>query len=160
MVSYIPALCLLLLSSSISGLSTSSRCRCTYFDHQPCWPSESNFSSLASQISQPLINPVPPASVCYPVSSPSGNCTEFQDNQFDGNWRSDQSGSMQAPNFETFVFRNGSISACYANTTLGVPCTQGSVPIFGVDARSVADIQAAVKFAVKYNLRLAVKNTG
>jgi hypothetical protein len=46
------------------------------------------------------------------------------------------------------------------NTTLGVPCEQGSVPIVGVDARSVGDIQAAVKFAVEHNLRLVVKNTG
>lgn len=58
------------------------------------------------------------------------------------------------------MFNNGSISACYTNTTLGVPCTQGSVPVIGVDARSASDIQAAVKFAVKHNLRLAVKNTG
>jgi hypothetical protein len=67
---------------------------------------------------------------------------------------------MEWINFETFVFNNGSISACYTNTTLGVPCTQGSVPVIGVDARSASDIQAAVKFAVKHNLRLAVKNTG
>jgi hypothetical protein len=67
---------------------------------------------------------------------------------------------MQSPNFESFIFNNGSISACYLNTTLGVPCQQGSVPIIGVDARSVSDIQAAVKFAANHNLRLAVKNTG
>lgn len=157
MILPIAILHLLSLASSISGL-TSSQCRCTY--DQPCWPNKSDFLALASQVSQPLIHPVPPASVCYPVSDPSGNCTEFQDNQFDGNWRSNQSGSMQSPNFESFIFKNGSISACYANTTLGVPCTQGSVPIIGVDAQSVGDIQAAVKFAVKHNLRLVVKNTG
>jgi len=67
---------------------------------------------------------------------------------------------MQHPNFESFIFDNGSISACYLNTTLGVPCQQGSVPIAGVDARSVGDIQAAVKFAVQHNLRLVVKSTG
>jgi hypothetical protein len=135
-----------------------SRCRCTY--GQSCWPSTSNFSTLASEVSQPLIQPLPPASVCYPVASPSGNCTDFQENRFDGNWRSDQPGSMQSPNFESFTFKNGSISACYANTTLDVPCTQGSIPVIGVDARSVADIQAAVKFVTEYNLRLVVKNTG
>ena len=59
-----------------------------------------------------------------------------------------------------YIFDNGSISACYLNTTLGVPCQQGGVPIIGVDARSVGDIQAGVRFAVKHNLRLAVKNTG
>ena len=135
-----------------------SQCRCLY--GQPCWPSSSDFSSLRDQVSQPLIHPVPPASACYPLSHPSGNCTDAQTNRFDGNWRSNQSGSMQLPNFETFTFKNGTISACYMNTTLGVPCEQGSVPIVGVDARSVGDIQAAVKFAVEHNLRLVVKNTG
>lgn len=143
---------------SVTGTLASSQCRCLF--GQNCWPSSSDFSSLEGQISQPLIHPLPPASACYPVSSPSGNCTDVQTNQFDGNWRSNQSGSMQSPNFESFIFNNGSISACYMNTTLGVPCQQGSVPVVGVDARSVSDIEAAVKFAVKHNLRLAVKNTG
>ena len=137
---------------------TSSQCRCLY--GQKCWPNLPDFSSLQSQLTQPLIYPVPPASPCYPLSNPSGNCTNAQTNQFDGNWRSDQSGSMQSPNFDTFIFKNGSISACYMNTSLGVPCDQGSVPIIGVDARSVGDIQAAVNFTVKHNLRLTIKNTG
>jgi hypothetical protein len=136
----------------------SPQCRCVY--GQSCWPSIQDFSALAFQLSQPLIYPVPTASECYPVSNPSGNCTNVQDNQFDGNWRSNRSGSMQTPNLESFTFDNGSISACYLNTSLGIPCTQGSVPVIGVDARSVSDIQVAVKFAVKHNLRLAVKNTG
>ena len=137
---------------------TSSQCRCLY--GQPCWPSQSEFSLLQNQLSQPLIHPVPPASPCYPLSHPSVNCADARRNQFNGNWRSNQSGSMQSPNFETFVFDNGSISACYMNTTLGVPCGQGSVPNVGVDARSVGDIRVAVKFSVKNHLRLAVKNTG
>jgi|SRR5882762_1196331 hypothetical protein len=144
--------------ASISVGQVSSRCRCLY--GQRCWPKASDFALLESQISQPLIHPVPPASACYPISSPSGNCSDLQVNQFDGNWRSNQSGSMQSPNFESFIFKNGSISACYLNTTLGVPCQQGNVPIVGVDARSPSDIQAAVKFAANHNLRLAVKNTG
>lgn len=145
------------LASSTWGFA-SSRCRCIY--GQACWPSTSDFSQLASQVSQPLIYPVPPASACYPVSNPSGDCTDVQENQFNGNWRSNQSGSMESPALETFTFTNGSISACYINTTLGVPCTQGSVPVIGVDVRSVPDIQAAVSFATRYNLRLVVKNTG
>ena len=146
--------------SAVATLASaaSPQCRCLY--GQKCWPAPSDFSSLEAQISQPLIYPLPPASACYPISDPSGNCTDVQTNQLDGNWRSDQSGSMQSPNFESFIFDNGSISACYLNTTLGVPCQQGSVPIIGVDARSVGDIQAGVRFAVKHNLRLAVKNTG
>jgi hypothetical protein len=67
---------------------------------------------------------------------------------------------MTFPYFETFIFQNGTISGCYFNTTLGFPCGQGSVPPVGVDARTVQDVQAAVKFASKHNLRLVVKNTG
>lgn len=67
---------------------------------------------------------------------------------------------MQNTNFETFIFHNDTISACYLNTTLGIPCGQGSVPPIGVDARSENDIQAAVNFAKQHNLKLVVKGTG
>ncbi|KAG5652218.1 hypothetical protein H0H81_005800 [Sphagnurus paluster] len=67
---------------------------------------------------------------------------------------------MQAPNFETYIFGNGTIDACYLNTTLSYPCGKGSVPPVGVEARSIADIQAAVRFAAEHNLRLVIKNTG
>jgi hypothetical protein len=133
-------------------------CRCLSW--QPCWPTTADFAQLQSQLSVPLIRPLPPESACYPPSNPSGNCSEVLSMTSDGIWRSDQPGSMQAPNWETFVFRNGTIQACYLNTTLGVPCGQGSVPIIGVDARTVEDVQAAVNFSVVHNLRLVIKNTG
>lgn len=133
-------------------------CRC--LSNDPCWPSSSAFAELAAQVSQPLLATVPPASACYPASSPSGDCATVQASWEDGNWRSNQSGAMQSPNFETFIFPNGTIDACYRNTSLGVPCDQGSVPVVGVDARSPGDVQAAVKFAAANNLRVAVKNTG
>ncbi|KAH7920246.1 FAD-binding domain-containing protein [Leucogyrophana mollusca] len=150
---------LLLTASTVLALNQSSpRCRCLYGD--ACWPSTSDFSSLQSQISQPLIYPTPTASACYPLSSPSGNCTDIQANWYNGTWRADRPGSMDITNYESFIFRNGSISACYMNTTLGAPCEQGNVPVIGVDARSVGDVQATVKFAVSHNLRVAIKNTG
>jgi len=147
-----------LFVQSIPLGSTTPTCRCVY--GEDCWPSASDFSQLASQVSQPLIHPVPPESACYPPSSPSGNCTAVLQGTFDGNWRSNQSGSMQNTNFESYYFPNGTISACYLDTSLGFPCEQGSVPIVGIDARSVGDIQAGVKFASNHNLRLVVKNTG
>jgi len=132
-------------------------CRCLY--GEPCWPS-SDLPTLASQLSQPLLQPSPPESACYPASNPSGNCTDAVANANDGRWRSDQPGAMQATNFETFMFWNGTIDACYLNSTMGFPCGQGSIPFVGVDARSVEDVQATVKFASNHNLRLVVKNTG
>ncbi|KAF9236141.1 hypothetical protein BU15DRAFT_77241 [Melanogaster broomeanus] len=145
-----------------SGLTTAwpsgSGCLCT--SDQSCWPTISEFDQLQSQVSQPLIYPLPTASACYPISDPSGNCIDVIQNADDGNWRSSMPGSMEAPNFEMFMFKNGTIDACYINTTITGTCGQGSVPVIGVDVRSVADIQAAIGFAVKHNLKLVVKNTG
>ncbi|KAI6096140.1 hypothetical protein F5141DRAFT_1191117 [Pisolithus sp. B1] len=118
------------------------------------------FVVLALVVSQPLIYPVPSASACYPVNDPSGNCTQVVQDWTNGNWRSSMPGSMEAPNFEAFMFKNGTIGACYLNTSLDVPCEQGSVPVIGVDARTPQDIQAAINFVLQYNLKLVVKNTG
>ncbi|KAI0749530.1 FAD-binding domain-containing protein [Daedaleopsis nitida] len=137
--------------------ATTSQCRCLFGD--PCWPSEAEFEALAAQVSQPLVHPIPPASPCY-TSPTSPECATVGSTWIDGIWRADQAGAMQSTNFETFIFPNGTIDACYLNAALGTPCNQGSVSAIGVDARTVEDIQAAVNFAVTHNLRLAVKNTG
>jgi len=134
----------------------SKSCRCTFGSQ--CWPSDSEFQTLASHVSLPLIHPAPPATPCY--NSGSGNCSDVRAGWTNGIWRSDQPGAAEHPNQETYTFPNGSIQACYLDTTLGVPCQQGSVPVIGVDARTPNDIQEAVKFAVKHNLRLVIKNTG
>ncbi|KIJ60446.1 hypothetical protein HYDPIDRAFT_117153 [Hydnomerulius pinastri MD-312] len=141
-----------------AGPPSGFRCLCTY--GQSCWPNASEFSQLQSQVSQPLIHPLPAASACYPASDPSGNCTDVIENWTDGVWRSSIPGAMQTPNFETFMFKNGTIDSCYLNTTLTGTCGQGGVPVIGVDVRSVADVQAAVNFAVNHTLKLVVKNTG
>ena len=67
---------------------------------------------------------------------------------------------MQSINFETYELHKGHISACHLDTTLGIPCGQGSIPPVGVDARSESDVQAAVNFAKQHNLKLVVKGTG
>ena len=155
-----PLLLLFLLGlskSTVQAATVPSGCKCVFGD--PCWPSDGDFAKLAAQVSQPLVHPVPPASPCY-VSANSTECAEVVDRWPDGNWRADQPGSMQATNLETFIFPNGTIEACYLDTTLGVPCGQGSVSVIGVDARTASDIQAAIAFAAEHNLRLVVKNTG
>ncbi|KAF8629481.1 hypothetical protein AX15_003414 [Amanita polypyramis BW_CC] len=148
----------IITATLFSLVTAGSPCKC--LSYQNCWPSASEFSQLASQLSQSLIKPTPPASACYPPSHPSGNCTDVLSHLSDGPQRSNLPGAMQSPNLETYTFDNGTIDACYYNYTLGFPCDQGNIPILGVDARQVSDVQAAVKFSAKYNLRLVVKNTG
>ncbi|KAF9970941.1 hypothetical protein BGZ73_006192 [Actinomortierella ambigua] len=40
------------------------------------------------------------------------------------------------------------------------PCNQGAVSLYAVNASSVADVQATIRFASQHNIRLIVKNTG
>jgi hypothetical protein len=83
-----------------------------------------------------------------------------QANTHNGTWRANLPGALQNLFFEEYIFSNDTISACYLNTTLGIPCEQGTIPPIGVDARSPEDIQAAVRFAKEHNLKVVVKNTG
>ncbi|KAI0044755.1 FAD-binding domain-containing protein [Auriscalpium vulgare] len=42
----------------------------------------------------------------------------------------------------------------------GTTCSQGLVPVFAVNATKAADIQAGVEFALRHNLRVAIKASG
>ncbi|KAF9524366.1 FAD binding domain-containing protein [Crepidotus variabilis] len=137
--------------------SPTSNCRCLY--GQNCWPNDAAFAILSQKLSQPLVHPTPVASPCY-TSSTSSSCAAVQSRYADAIWRSDQPGAYEFQNFETYIQPNGTVDACYLNITLGYPCKQGSIPPLGVDARTPADVQAALSFATTYNLKLVVKNTG
>ncbi|EIW73969.1 FAD-binding domain-containing protein [Coniophora puteana RWD-64-598 SS2] len=158
-----------LLLPSFAVPQAQSRCRCTY--DQPCWPSAAAFAALQTELSQPLLHPVPTAAQCYPSFYPSlspaaaaqaaaQNCAGVVANYTDSRWRAGQPGSMQAPNWEAHVLGNGSIAACFADTGIEGWCAQGGVPVRAVDARTVRDVQAAVRFAGEHGLRMVVKNTG
>ncbi|OSD07957.1 FAD-binding domain-containing protein [Trametes coccinea BRFM310] len=141
------------------------RCRCLY--GYPCWPTEDDFAQLSSRLSRPLIQPTPLAQPCYlpgirsATNGPLKKCSVIAQKWDHGPWRFDHAGAMQDPNFETHTNADGTLHACVLNASLGTGrCEQGSVPVIGVDARTVHDIQAAVKFAAKHYLRLVIKNTG
>ena len=141
-----------------ADVPTPSGCLCT--SDQPCWPSPDTFAALASNLSQPLVYPRPTAWQCYPPSDPAGNCTEVAVNWNNGSWRASQPGALEMANWEPFVFQNGTLEACYLDTSVSGTCGQGRVSVIGVDARTVADVQAAIAFVVQHSLRLVVKNTG
>ena len=65
---------------------------------------------------------------------------------------------MQLTNYEVFIFPNK--TTCYINATWEFHVVREVYHLVGVDARSRTDIQAAVNFARKHNLKLVVKSTG
>ncbi|KAJ3515976.1 hypothetical protein NMY22_g14312 [Coprinellus aureogranulatus] len=158
-LSLLHALVLLAATFHWAGASdvATSRCKCLY--GQSCWPSQQSFDDLQSQLSQPLLRPSPAAFPCY--SEPDSDaCQDVRKNYREGLWRGELPGVMQHTNFNAYIFQNGTISRCPLDHTRGQTCDQGSVPPIGVDARIPEDIQAAVRFAKRYNLKLVIQNTG
>ncbi|CAE6451667.1 hypothetical protein ACGC1H_002457 [Rhizoctonia solani] len=67
-------------------------------------------------------------------------------------WRSDQTGVMQNPLWES--------PGCEIYTPRNVTCGQGSVPVYIVTAFNKYDINKAISFAKKYKRTLVIKSTG
>ena len=127
-----------------------------------CWPSQAQFSQLATRLSQPLINVAPIAKVCFDPFVDEEQCQVVHERFNDGLWRADQPGAAMNSNWEA---SDGMTTSCFAgNATYFAPsngtCEQGRVPVVGVNATRPEDVQEAVKFASEHNLRLVVKNTG
>jgi hypothetical protein len=130
----------------------SARKYCTY--GQSCWPSANTWSAFNSSVSGRLISITPPAAVCHGGLYNESSCAIARANWNVGYWRADQPGASQNTNWE-----NGE-SRCFINEPRETLCEQGRVPVLGVAAENVTDIQTAVEFAAKHNLYLVVKNTG
>lgn len=124
---------------------------CKTFPGDSNWPSDSEWSRLNTSIAGALLRPFPPAAVCY----------------------------LNSPVFDTercnFLLQNASRTTFYlddpvttltqwpqGNTCLAVrnstgTCMQGGFPSYVVNATSVKQVQAAVNFARKHNVRLIIK---
>ncbi|KEP49952.1 FAD-binding domain protein [Rhizoctonia solani 123E] len=132
------------------GLSVQGARRCTSSDS--CWPSTSVWSSFNSSIGGRLVAPHPPAWPCHDPHFDPAACAEAQQNWADSFWRSNQTGAMQALQWDS--------PGCEIDAPRDVPCPQGLVPTYAVAAENAEDVSKAVKFAQKHNLKLVIKNTG
>ncbi|KAG8721079.1 hypothetical protein FRC08_015887 [Ceratobasidium sp. 394] len=119
---------------------------------QECWPSPEVWSSFNASISGRLIAPRPPAWPCHDPNYDEGACGVARANWDDPFWRSNQTGAMQDPVWES--------SGCRINTPRNMTCEQGFVPTYLVAAKDGSDVSKAIVFAGKYRLKLVVKNTG
>ncbi|KAJ7453665.1 FAD-binding domain-containing protein [Mycena galericulata] len=116
------------------------------------YPSAAAWSTFNSTISGRLVEVVPSAKYCE--SLPGSACTDAQ--WTSALFRDTIPGAMNQVNWEQ-GYDLTPPSLCLRN---GTTCGQGDVPVYSVEAETVSDIQAAVKFASTHNLRLAVKSSG
>ncbi|KAJ7472382.1 FAD-binding domain-containing protein [Mycena galericulata] len=141
--------CALFAHSLDAGTSSKS---CRNVPGSPGYPSAAAWSALNSTISGRLVNVVPSAKYCETL--PGGACTDAQ--WTSALFRDTIPGAMNQVNWEQ-GYDLTPPSLCLRN---GTTCGQGDVPVYSVEAETVSDIQAAVKFASTHNLRLAVKSSG
>ncbi|OQV22706.1 putative FAD-linked oxidoreductase [Hypsibius exemplaris] len=142
--------------STSSFDSSNSGCRC--LTGQSCFPSADELSYFNnSLVGGRLILPRPTAWPCYQPHFNADSCTAVENNFTDGFFRASNAGSMQSWNFE-----DDGEKRCPLETAKDshAQCDQGRVPVYGVQAESVSDIQETIRFAANHNLRLFVKSTG
>ncbi|KAJ7452276.1 hypothetical protein FB451DRAFT_1524131 [Mycena latifolia] len=137
----------ILLVTFLSACQAHSKCR--NVPGSAGFPNATAWSALNATVSGRLTPVVPSAKYC--ASLP---CTDAQWSS--GLFRSTIPGAMDQVNFEQGYDLNPP-SLCLRNSTT---CGQGDVPIYSVEAETVQDVQAAVKFAVAHDLRLVVKSSG
>jgi hypothetical protein len=130
----------------------------------PCWPSTSEWTSLNNTISGRLIKTLPVASVCY-RSEPGFNpeaCQSVLSTWTTWPFHSADPASVGDPSLDnacTPIFPNG--TSISGNPNAGKQgCSLGNYPPYVVNATGAEDVQHAVAFAKKWNLRLNIKNTG
>ncbi|KAJ7707672.1 FAD-binding domain-containing protein [Mycena rosella] len=151
------SLLLLLFTASRSScgaleIPLEKRGSCRNVPGSPGYPTAAAWDAFNATISGRLVTVVPSAKFC--TTLPGGACTDAQWSS--AVFRNTIPGAMSGVNFEQ-GYGLTPPSLCLRNATT---CGQGDVPIYSVEAETVEDIQAAVKFASANNLRVAVKASG
>ncbi|XP_024541102.1 uncharacterized FAD-linked oxidoreductase ARB_02478 [Selaginella moellendorffii] len=153
---------LLLLFSTIFSISNfissaqntnASACKCSN-PSESCWPSADAWKALNSSIAGRLLVPIPAALPCYKDTFDNASCSIAMSRWSDPSWRIDQAGAVQYANWE-LLGEDG----CPLNTTAAKngQCRRGNLPEYSVRAATAGDVQAAVRFAAKYRLKLKVR---
>jgi hypothetical protein len=139
------------LCSSVSA-KPAHRHRCKAGD--ACWPSAQEWDAFNSSVAGQLIRSYPSAAVCHADQFSEALCNEAKEHWDDSFWRTSQPGAYAA-----ILWELGQ-DQCFINSTIDTPCGQGLVAQYSLNASSIGDIQAGVRFASEKNLYLVIKNTG
>ncbi|KAL4874369.1 hypothetical protein BJY04DRAFT_212114 [Aspergillus karnatakaensis] len=146
---------LYLLSLILAVGATSTQCRCR--PHESCWPSEEDWVSFNKSINGHLIRLRPVGAVCHGDEYNEEACADVQNNTSSSSWRAAEPGALESTNWEA---SGEDTPDCDVAAPRDSPCRQGRIPLYAALAESAEEIQAAVRFAKRQNLRVAVTNTG
>jgi hypothetical protein len=121
------------------------------------WPGVDTWQRLNSSLSGVLLEPLPPAAVCYKnisQSYDSGHCEVVTESWYQSSFHGQDPVSVAYPNWQDDAclppgLYNGNDS-----------CRPDRFPRYVVNASSVEHVVKTVKFAAENNVRLVVKGRG
>jgi len=113
------------------------------------WPAKAQWRTLNSTVSGRLKAPYAPGAVCHPKLSAFNNasCSALVIAWTNSSW--------QESNAWTSMYND---DTCVPITDS--PCSTAGYPAYVIEAETVADVQAGIKFAYQTGVRLIVKGTG
>ncbi|KXH35740.1 hypothetical protein CSIM01_05133 [Colletotrichum simmondsii] len=152
-----------LAAAAACALAAEQSCKCVLGD--TCWPTEDQWAALNKTISGQLIKAVPPGAVCYPSRAEfdavacDALLKQWSSSSFHSSHPFSIQGPLQANDSCNPIHPNG--TSITGDTLAGSKeCSQGSFPLYVVNATETSHIAEAVKFAQGHDMRLIVKNTG
>ncbi|RDW65738.1 FAD-dependent oxidoreductase [Aspergillus mulundensis] len=155
MVSLLLLSLFLAFKPTLSASTPSRQCRCRPNDR--CWPSEQDWNAFNRSINGNLIHLRPVGAACHGTEYDAAECADAQANTMNSYWRAAEPGALQTTNWES---TGEGATDCDINTPRNTPCRQGRIPLYAVLAETTEEIQTAVRFAKRRNLRVVIKNTG
>lgn len=118
-----------------------------------CWPTPSEWLNFNLTVfNGQLLTIQPPGYPCF-INPNSSACQDVYANFINPNWRSSLPGAMQAPQWE------GDSEGNDCNNPLR-SCSQGNIPLYGVQIFSPNDIVTVLNFAKNRNIRIIIKTSG
>ncbi|KAI1496234.1 FAD binding domain-containing protein [Biscogniauxia marginata] len=127
------------------------------------WPTRSEWDSLNQSVSGKLIATIPIAAPCHATAAVSGQSnlsSLFNEDACEvlrSTWFFPETHLPSASSPMAYQFTNNS---CNPFLDPDTSCTLGYHVAYTINATEVSDIQAAIRFVQKHNIRLVIRNTG
>lgn len=99
----------------------------------------------------------PVAAACHEPDFNKADCDAATASWKNSVWRAAQPAAVQWVNWESWPEHNES---CYVHSSPDIPCGQGRISLYSAIVNSASQIQHAVQFAKRHNIRLVIKNSG
>ncbi|KAK4099847.1 FAD-binding domain-containing protein [Parathielavia hyrcaniae] len=136
----------------LGALAARTTALCRVLPGDAGWPDAAAWAALNETINGLLVATVPIGHVCHDPTYDADACAALQQGWTRPMTHLGTSSSVMQPFFAN--------QSCDPFTEQSKPCQLDNYVSYAVNVSSAADIQAAVRFATKNNIRLVVRNTG